>query len=112
MKLLHHVKWLMVLTPLLFVACDWSSSDSLDKGKVADGRLSEVVAHHQEKHNIPAMAVFTVNSTEMLEQASVGVGQVGKKTQVQANQQWNIGSITKSMTATVVGVLVDQLFTT
>lgn len=110
MKLLHNVKWLMALTPLLFVACDSSSnsSDTLNKGKVGDGRLSEIVAHHQEKYNIPAMAVFTVNSSEMLEQASVGVGQVGKNSQVQANQQWNIGSITKSMTATLVGVLVDQ----
>lgn len=111
MKLLHDAKWLMALTPLLFVACGSSSSSAdttLDNGKVGDGRLSEIVTHYQEKHNIPAMAVLTVDHQQTVEQAAVGVRQIEKKSKVQVNEHWNIGSITKSMTATLVAVLIDQ----
>lgn len=111
MKTFRDITCLLVITVLVMAGCssDSTTNASLpDSGKAGDGTLDEVVSYYKEKHNIPAMAVITVGAEQMLEKASVGVRRIDSGVAVLEDDHWGIGSVTKSMTATLVATMVDQ----
>jgi len=115
MKNLKNITIVFMVPLLLGVTGCGSSkkkSDVFSNGEVGDGRLEKVVEHYKDKYNLPAMAVLTVDNNQIIEQASVGIKKVGENEQVADNDTWSIGSITKSMTATLTAVLIDKNFLT
>lgn len=115
MKTLKNITTVLAVTLVIGIVTgcgDSKSSTAFSNGVVGDGRLQEVVKHYKEAHNLPAMAVLTVDNNNIIEKASVGIKKVGESVQVGENDTWSIGSITKSMTATLTAVLVDKGFLT
>lgn len=60
------------------------------------------------KHTIPALGAAAVREGEVVALGVSGVRQFGAADAVKTTDLWHIGSCTKSMTATLAGVLVDE----
>jgi len=62
----------------------------------------------REKHHVPGLAAAAIRDGEILFTGVAGFRQAGSPEQVADTDLWHIGSCTKSMTATLAGVLVDE----
>ena len=62
----------------------------------------------RNKYNLPALAVVVVRDGQICDRAAVGVRKAGNATPVTTNDQFHIGSCTKSMTATLAALFIDE----
>lgn len=111
MRIFREVTWVVGITALVMAGCGSDSATNTsvpDNGRAGDGTLSEVVSFYKNKYQVPAMGVITVQNDKTIEKASVGVRRAGSDVSVSKDDHWGIGSVTKSMTATLAAVLVDQ----
>ncbi|MHC4473500.1 MAG: serine hydrolase, partial [Planctomycetota bacterium] len=81
--------------------------ESLEK-LLAKSRLLPVLVPVREKHDLPALAGAVVTSKGLVAVGATGVRRRGTEVKATAEDLWHIGSCTKSMTATLVGRLVEQ----
>ena len=77
-------------------------------GTLGDGRMQEVVANVQARHDVPALGAIVVFNGMIADQAVAGVRAVESSAAVTLSDKWHVGSITKAMTATLAAVLVEQ----
>jgi len=61
-----------------------------------------------KKYNFPALAVVVVKDGKICDRAAVGVRKAGAAELVTTNDQFHIGSCTKSMTATLAAMLIEE----
>ena len=61
-----------------------------------------------QRHNLPALAVVVVKDGQICEREAVGVRKFGDPTPVTTNDVFHIGSCTKSMTATLAAMLIEE----
>jgi CubicO group peptidase (beta-lactamase class C family) len=59
----------------------------------------------RQRHDLPALAVVVVKNGKICDRAAVGVRKAGDPTPVTSDDQFHIGSCTKSMTATLAAML-------
>ena len=69
------------------------------------GELLETI---RAKHDLPALTVIVIKDGKVFDQAAVGVRKSGEATPVKADDLFHIGSCTKSMTATLAGIFIDE----
>ncbi len=62
----------------------------------------------RKKHDLPALAVVVVKEGRICDRAAVGVRKWGDATPVTTNDVFHIGSCTKSMTATLTAMLIED----
>jgi CubicO group peptidase (beta-lactamase class C family) len=62
----------------------------------------------REKHNLPALAVAVIVDGKTVVTNAVGFRKNGGTEKVTVDDQFHLGSVTKSMTATVAAMLVEQ----
>lgn len=77
-------------------------------GAMGDGRLGEIVDWVRESHALPALATIVVENNRIAELAAEGVRSIDGNVAVTTDDKWHVGSLTKSMTATLAGVLVEM----
>lgn len=77
-------------------------------GTSGDGRLAELADWARASQEVPAMAVVVVRNGQIVESAAVGRRSINNPTPVTLDDQWHLGSMTKSMTATLAAVLVED----
>jgi D-alanyl-D-alanine carboxypeptidase len=87
---------LWLLAPLLF-ASTWVRAD-----------LTAEVDAIRVQYGVPALAVARVQGGKLDLSAFTGVRKSGDATAVQATDQFHLGSCTKAMTATLIGMLVEE----
>jgi CubicO group peptidase (beta-lactamase class C family) len=82
------------------------------KAVAADGTAPENVARLLEsiraKYKLPSLAVAVVFDGKIVATNAVGVRKQGNSQPVQVDDRYHLGSITKSMTATVAAMQVEQ----
>jgi CubicO group peptidase (beta-lactamase class C family) len=102
-------RWLLpfLLVHVALVGCSDRLSD-FDPGVAGDGGLDRTLERIREDLRLPALAAVLIRSGEIVEVGAVGVRAVGSPEPVTAGDRWHLGSVTKSMTATLAGVLVEQ----
>ena len=61
-----------------------------------------------KEHNLPALAVVVVKDGQICDRVAVGVRKWGDSTPVTTNDVFHIGSCTKSMTATLTAILIEE----
>lgn len=66
-----------------------------------------MLEHLRTNYDLPALAVVAVKDGAICDRAATGVRKWGDPTPVTTNDVFHIGSCTKSMTATVVGRVID-----
>src|SRR5580693_6771671 len=69
---------------------------------------TETIEAIRKKHDLPALAVVVVKDGRICDRAAVGVRKHGDPTPITTNDLFHIGSCTKSMTATLAAMLIDQ----
>jgi len=70
--------------------------------------LADLLERARADLELPALAAAWVEGGKIVEQAAVGVRQLGSGAPVRVEDLFHIGSITKSVTATMIGRLVEQ----
>ena len=70
--------------------------------------LSEALAEILEQHDVPSLAAAVVFGDEIHAAGAVGVRKRGDDTPVTISDKYHIGSCTKAMTATLVGIFVER----
>ena len=71
-------------------------------------RLAEQLEQRREDLHIPGMAIAVVKDDEVILVRGFGLADLENETPVTPETIFGIGSITKSFTATLVGMLVDE----
>ena len=77
-------------------------------GVIGDGRLPELLEWARASQNAPALAVILVRRGQVAELAAVGRRSANNSIQVTTADRWQIGSMTKAMTATLAAILVED----
>ena len=77
-------------------------------GTLGDGRLAELIEWARASQNAPALAVVVIRRGQVVERGAVGLRSADGTARVTTNDQWHMGSITKSMTATLAALLVED----
>src|ERR1017187_9378276 len=62
----------------------------------------------RKKHDLPALATVVVKDGAICDRLAVGVRKLGDPTPVTTNDVFHIGSCTKSMTATLTAMLIEE----
>ncbi len=70
--------------------------------------LSSLLDNVIEKHGIPGLSMAVIKDGKIADAAVAGRHQMNKETPVTANNRFHLGSITKSMTATLIGKLIQK----
>lgn len=70
--------------------------------------LSTQLAALREKHGAPALGAAVMKEGQLVAMGVSGVRQFGKADAVTTKDLWHLGSCTKSMTATLAGVMIDE----
>ncbi|MDR3402019.1 MAG: serine hydrolase [Chthoniobacter sp.] len=70
--------------------------------------VSQMLESIREKHNFPALAAAVVVDGKIVVANAVGFRKSGGLEKVTVDDQFHLGSVTKSMTATVAAMLVEQ----
>lgn len=73
-----------------------------------DNILSTTLKQISGKHKQPAMACALVNNHSVITKAAVGTSVYGQDMLINIDSRFHIGSITKSMTALLIQILVDE----
>lgn len=70
--------------------------------------VSQMLENIREKHNFPALAAAVVVDGKIVVTNAVGFRKNGGTEKVTVDDKFHLGSVTKSMTATVAAMLVEQ----
>jgi len=70
--------------------------------------LRDVLEPIRAKHDLPALAAAVVMNGRVVALDAVGLRKAGSDAKVTRDDQFHLGSCTKAMTATVIGLLVEQ----
>src|SRR5262249_15761916 len=103
---------LLVLTTLLATS-PLSAKEPKPKpaaSQPADNRaaLHKTLETVRKKTKVPALAAAVVHGDQVVTEDAVGVRKSGSKTSVSVDDQFHIGSCSKSMTASLCAILVEQ----
>lgn len=79
-----------------------------DVGVAGDGNLSEVLEPIRAAWDVPSLAALMIVQGQVLETAAVGRRSLSSSERVTTQDLWHFGDLTKSMTATLAGVLVED----
>lgn len=77
-------------------------------GTLGDGRLDQILEWARNSQNLPAVAVIVIRRGQVVEKGAVGLRSALASVRVSTQDQWHIGSMTKSMTATLAAILVED----
>ena len=77
-------------------------------GQIGDGRLNQILEWARAIDDVPAMAIVIVRSGQIAEMGAVGRRSATANALATENDRWHLGSLTKAITATLAGVLVEQ----
>ncbi|WP_425618345.1 serine hydrolase domain-containing protein [Anatilimnocola sp. NA78] len=62
----------------------------------------------RKQHELPALAAVVIYDGKVVDRGAVGVRKTGDEAPVTIDDAFHIGSCTKSMTATLAGILIDE----
>jgi CubicO group peptidase (beta-lactamase class C family) len=73
-----------------------------------DERLSEVLAPVRDEHHLPGLIGAIVAGNRLAAIGAVGIRKIGATEAIRVTDTVHLGSCTKAMTATLIGMLVDE----
>ena len=81
---------------------------NLSAAPTASNDMTQALEVIRKKHDLPALAVVVVKDGQICDRIAVGVRKWGDPTPVTTNDVFHIGSDTKSMTATLAAMLIEE----
>lgn len=81
---------------------------NVSSAPTASNDMTQTIEAIRKQHDLPALAVVVVKDGRICDRVAVGVRKWGDATPVTTNDEFHIGSCTKSMTATLAAILIDE----
>lgn len=106
--LLLVVAAIVIAIVVMIVRAPWASKSETSMAIDYSEPTSQMLEAIRVKHNFPALAAAVVVDGKIVATNAVGFRKHGGKETVTADDKFHIGSVTKSMTATVAAMLVEQ----
>jgi CubicO group peptidase (beta-lactamase class C family) len=97
----------MMVGILLVSACTMFMATASGATPVS-GDTAQALEGIRKKYGFPALAVVVVKDGVICDRAAVGIRKVGDPTPVTTNDVFHLGSITKSMTATLAAMFIEE----
>jgi CubicO group peptidase (beta-lactamase class C family) len=85
-----------------------SLSSPAQSTSTSANNTAEALRIIRTKYELPALAVVVVKDGIICDRAAVGIRKQGESARVGTNDQFHIGSCTKSMTATLAAMFIDE----
>jgi CubicO group peptidase (beta-lactamase class C family) len=99
-------KFYAIPAVICLVLCVFAANRPVFAGDVHDpAPLLEPI---RTQYQLPAMAAAVIKDGKLHAVGAAGVRKAGDKTPVTADDQFHLGSCTKAMTATLIGILIEQ----
>jgi CubicO group peptidase (beta-lactamase class C family) len=77
-------------------------------GEAESEDVSESLERIREKHDVPGLAAAAVRDGQICEVGATGLRKVGSDDMVTLDDRWHLGSCTKSMTASLAAMLIED----
>ena len=104
----HRLPALLVLIVLLASCSSGGGSAVGDPGSPNDGSLQSVLDQARTAHGVPAVAVVLIEGDSIVEIGVSGTRVIDGQEPVTTNDQWHLGSISKSITSTLVAIFIER----
>ena len=99
---------LCILITGLLVAISWWPGQTSARSKHAVRDISTLLEQGKKVQGLPAVAAVVIQRDKIVAQGVVGVRKLGQPERARIDDRWHLGSDTKAITATMIGVLVEQ----
>ncbi len=73
----------------------------------ADERVNRVLAPVRDAHHLPGLIGAILSGNRLTAIGAIGIRKIGSTEPIRASDKMHLGSNTKAMTATLIGMLVD-----
>ena len=94
---------------LLLAACGGGGGSVVaDPGNPNDGTLQSVLDQVRTGHNVPAVAAVVIEGDSIVEIGVSGTRVINGQEPVTTDDQWHIGSISKSITSTLAAIYIER----
>ncbi len=81
-------------------------ADETPGHKIRD--ISVLLETLRKEQGLPAVAALVIEGNRVITRGAAGVRKLGNPEPVSIDDRWHLGSCTKAMTATMIGLLVEQ----
>jgi CubicO group peptidase (beta-lactamase class C family) len=111
LRLLHNRHRAIALTfaiALSLALAYGSDSRAADRNKPRVDDISPLLAESVKKHKLPGMAAAIVDGGQITAIGAAGTRVRGHQEKITADDPFHIGSETKSMTATLIAILIEE----
>ncbi len=95
-----------ILLGILLVFCVFAVNRPVFAADAND--LAPLLEPIRTQYQLPALAAAVIKDGKLYAVGAAGVRKASDKTPVTANDQFHLGSCTKAITATLIGILIDQ----
>jgi CubicO group peptidase (beta-lactamase class C family) len=104
----YHRRHLCIFIISLLIALSWLPGLTCAHFKHDVQDISRLLEKVRKEQGLPAIAAIVVNRDKIVAQGVAGVRKLGRSEQARINDRWHLGSNTKSITATMIGILVER----
>ena len=98
--------WTGIALALLLTTAAQAALDGYDASKPED--LAGLLEPIRADHNLPSLAGAILTADELVALGATGTRIAGEDVPVTRNDVYHIGSCTKAMTATLIGILIEE----
>jgi len=95
--------WLILV--VLFIRTDLAAAGTTQQG-IRD--ISGLLDEKNQELDLPAAAAVVVQGDAIVAEGVTGVRRLGQDVEAIVDDRWHLGSCTKAMTATLIGILIEQ----
>ena len=98
-----------ILISLALASCGGGGGSSVgDPGIPNDGTLQSVLDQVRTGHSVPAVAAVLIEGNSIVEIGVSGTRVIDGQEPVTTDDQWHLGSISKSITSTLIAIYVER----
>ena len=107
-KICAQVVIAMVLMVTLTCCGQAAANTPASSGTAQAQNINDILQPLLSQNQLPSIAAVVISNGQIIAQGAVGERKAGDSTPVTINDQYLLGSCTKAMTATIMGMLVQQ----
>jgi CubicO group peptidase (beta-lactamase class C family) len=101
--------FIAVVLMVTLAGCGQASVNApVSTGTAQAQSINDILQPYLSDYQLPSVAAVVISNGQVVAQGAVGERKAGNSTPVTINDQYQIGSCTKAMTATIIGMLVQQ----
>ena len=101
--------FIAVVLMITLAGCGQAAANTpIATGAAQPQNINDLLQPLLSEYQLPSVAAVVISNGQVVAQGAVGERKAGDSTPVTINDQYLLGSCTKAMTATIIGMLVQQ----